>query len=386
MKRLIGAWLILVICFFCISALAWEDDSFIVVEEEEDIPNPIDQARALMRGMSLDEMIYQLFIVSPESLTGDTRTTTIEQSGLLARYPVGGVILFGQNIVSEEQVIALTAAIQQDAKAAGIYAPFIAVDEEGGSVSRIANKLGYDLPLSPHEIGESGDELLAYAAGQQIAAYLAPLGIHLNFAPLADVLVVDSPEIGNRSYGSDPYLVSRMALSMAAGLRQGGIIPCYKHFPGHGVVSGNTHSGSASTRRTMPEMQRMELIPFQDGISQNIEMIMISHLTARGLGDSVPASVSPSVIQNLLRDEMGYQGVVVTDALRMSAITAEYKPGTAAVKALQAGADLLLLPSNLEAAVKGIRGALADGTLTEDRIRESVERIIALKIQFSLIQ
>ena len=386
MRRFLSIFLALILLLPWGSASARED-SFIVVDEEDDIPDPRYQARALMRGMTLEEMVYQLFIVEPEALTGEKRTTALSDTeAYFARYPVGGVVLFGQNIVSEEQLSALTAAIRADAERAGVYAPFIAVDEEGGTVSRVGNKLGYSLAQSPQLIGQAGDEAAAREAGLHIAAYLRPLGINLNFAPVADVLVADGPEIGSRSYGSDAQAVSALAAAMAEGLRMGGIIPCYKHFPGHGSVSGNTHTGTASTRRTLLEMRETEWVPFAAGINQDIEMIMVSHLVAKGLGDTEPASLSQAVIGRLLREELGYDGVVVTDALRMSAITAEYKPGTAAVRALQAGADVLLLPSSLPAATQAIIKAVEEGTLTQARIEKSVERILALKIQRGVIQ
>lgn len=361
--------------------------SFVVEEDEENVaPDPRHQARALMRLMTTEEKVYQLFIVTPEALTGENRTTALGEKNVLAARPVGGVILFGQNIASEKQLGALTEQLQAQAEKAGIYPLWIAVDEEGGAVSRVANKLGYPLALTPETMGKTGDEAQARAVGEQIAAYLKPLGINLDFAPVADVLVAKGAEIGERSFGADPGVVTRLTLAMTEGLREGGITPCMKHFPGHGAVTGSIHSGPASSRRTLEEMREAELVPFAAGIADQIEMIMISHLTARGLGDTVPASLSPLVIRDLLRGEMGYDGVVVTDALRMSSITADYKPGTAAVRALQAGADILLLPSSLDSAAQGIFKAMETGEITLARIEESVERILALKIRCGLIQ
>ena len=199
-------------------------------------------------------------------------------------------------------------------------------------------------------------------------------------------MLTDNEELGERAYGDDPLLVANMAAAMASGLRDGGVIPCYKHFPGHGSVSGNTHTGSASTRRTADEMLACEWIPFQSGIQQGIEMIMTSHLIARGLGDEIPASLSPVVIQQYLRNTLGYDGVVISDALRMAAITDHYKPGTAAKMAIEAGVDIILLPGSFSAAVAAVEEAVANGEISMTRIEESVERILALKIQYGLIQ
>ena len=263
---------------------AREEGGFIVEEDvDEGTPNLRGQARALMQMMSPREKICQLFMVTPEQLTGGSRVTAWPEENVLEKYPVGGIILYGQNIASEKQLKALTEGIQAQADKAGVYSLLIAVDEEGGSVSRVANKLGYPLAPSPQALGQEGRAEEAYAAGYYIASYLAPLGINLSLAPDADVLVAEGDEIGSRSYGADADTVSEMAQAMARGLREGGVIPCYKHFPGHGAVSGNTHNGSASTRRTLDEMRLTELIPFMDGVEREIEMIMTSHLIAKGL-------------------------------------------------------------------------------------------------------
>lgn len=345
-----------------------------------------DQAHYLIRTMTAEEKVYQLFFVAPEALTGEKRSTEITDSSVFSRYPVGGVILFGQNIVSEEQVKALTAVLAEAAVSSHAFPPLIAADEEGGSVSRIANKLGYPLESSPEEIGRAGDAQEAKKAGNRIADYLLPLGIHVDFAPVADVLIEKNSEIAGRAYGGNAALVSQMSLAMAEGLRNGGVIPCIKHFPGHGSIVSSTHDGTASSRRTEAEMEGAEWIPFRDAIAEGAEIIMLSHLTARGLGDDVPASLSSLVIGDILRGKLGYDGVVITDALRMKAITEHYKPGEAALMAFEAGADFLLLPDDFEKAAEKLISAVRSGRISMERLDESVERILALKIQYGLIQ
>lgn len=380
-------------CFFVVLMLlqsccmAFSDEDYWIVEDDADLViDPLDQARGVMRGMTVEEKIFQLFIVCPEDLTGEKRTTDWPDENPLLAYPVGGVVIFGQNIVSEAQLQSLAENMYLDAIQAGIFTPFLAVDEEGGAVSRVANKLGYPFALSPGTVGKMNKPLLALESGRQIADYLKPLGFNLNFAPVSDVLVVDAPEIGDRSFGRDTQLVTTHALAMAQGLREGGVIPCFKHFPGHGAVGGNTHNGKASTRRTLDQMLSAELLPFAAGIEEDIEMIMVSHFTAQELDKNHPCSLSKAVIQNLLRERMGYRGVVVTDALRMEAITKYYDSDEAAVLAFQAGADLLLLPNNFEKAVEGIQKAVEKGDISMNRLNESVERIVALKIQYGLIR
>ncbi|MBE5782816.1 MAG: glycoside hydrolase family 3 protein [Clostridiales bacterium] len=377
------AFILMAVLIFSFASLG-QCESF-VVDEEEMTATFRERARYIMRNMTLEEKIYQLFFVTPEALTGEKKTSAIDDRQLLKKYPVGGVILFGQNIVSEKQLMELTGFFQQSAKESGCFPPLIAVDEEGGSVIRVANKLGYPAPYSAEKIGQTGDASLAYQAGKDIGEYLKALGIHLDFAPVADVLVHEESEMIGRAYGSDAYLVSDMAASMANGLRASGIIPCYKHFPCHGAVD-ETHSGMASARRTLEEMRALEWIPFKAGIDAEIEMIMISHLTLRSVEDTVPASLSKTVIQKLLREELGYDGVVITDALRMSAIVKYYDAGDAAVMALQAGADFLLMPNNFENAYNELFKAVNKGKITLERIDESVERILALKIQYGIIQ
>ena len=353
-----------------------EVGSFVVSDDEDETaPDLNRQARAVMRLMSDDEKIWQLFFVTPEDLTGEDRTVEISGASALARRPVGGVMIFGQNIVSEEQLRSLTAELQ---KGAGLIPLFIGVDEEGGNVSRVANKLGYPLAPSPEEIGKTGDEALAKAAGEQIAAYLTPLGINMTFAPSADTFTdLDAP--GVQSYGSDPALVSRMALSMAEGLKSGGVAPCFGHFPGHGKKTGTTLS-NLSVRRLLEEMRAHEFLPFRDAISAGTDMILVSHAFVRVLGETIPASTSSQVIRTLLRGELGFQGVVVTDSLRMPAVTGNYKKGQESVAALKAGADILLLPPDADAAFRAVKQAVSTGEITMARVEDSVARILMVKI------
>ena len=383
--RKITAW-ILILSLFCgvfASAFA-EEESYVVVDDVSG-PDPVFQARVMMRRMSDYEKICQLFFVAPEALTGERRVSALPDEGnVFSLYPVGGVMLFGQNIESEDQLKQLTAQLNAQAAAAKLYPLFIGVDEEGGLVSRVANKLGYDLALSPDEIGKTGDENLAYAAGRYIAGYLSPLGINLTFAPTADTALEDAID-GMQYYGEDPETVSRMAAAMAAGLREGGIVPCYTHFPGRGSFEGVTLK-KLSIKRTVEEMRGSEWIPFRDAIADNIEMIMVSHGLMRLMEEEIPASTSGRVVNGLLRGELGYQGVIITDSLRMNVIASNYKTGQECVAALKAGVDMLLLPPDLGKAIRVVQTAVSQGELSMARIEESVLRILALKIRMSAYQ
>ncbi len=349
-------------------------------------PDPRAQARMLMRNMSDDEKIGQLLMVSPEDLTGEKRTERMADGTAFEKYPVGGVILYGQNITSAEQLRALTDDIFSGCKQQDLYTPFVAIDEEGGYVSRIANKLGFEKTLSAPVIGETKDTQYALKAGQEIGAYLRTFGINLDLAPVADVLVAKAPEVAERAYGTDPYLVSDMAWQMACGLKENGIVPCYKHFPGHGSVQRNAHNTPVSHVRTLDEMENTELIPFRFAIEQDIEMIMLSHLAAKAVDSEWPASMSRKIVTDLLRNKMGYEGVVITDAYRMDAIREKYTLSVFVTMAINAGADILLVPGNGQEAFKIIKTQVTNGSITWERIEESVERIIALKIKSGLIQ
>lgn len=361
------------------------DDAWIVEEDDDASVQPIDLARGVMRGMTVEEKVYQLFIVSLEDLTGEENTVQLPQENVLLHSPVGGVMLFGKNMVSEAQVKALSDGLYLDAVQAGVFFPLIAVDEEGGALSVVANKLGYPFAPAALELGKSGDTEQAYAAGARIAGYLNPLGIRMSFAPAADVYAAGAQNEA-RFFGKDAQTVSDLSLAMAQGMRENGVIPCFKHFPGQGGANGDLNNGKVTNRRTRFQLEQTDLSPFANAIAKDAEMIMVSHMTAPELDGKTPCSLSPAVIGELLRSRMGFQGVVVTDSLRMKAITKYYDSDEAAVMALKAGADLLLLPNNFQKAAEGVLQAIDRGELSIARINESVERIVMLKIKYGLIQ
>ena len=361
-----------------------EEDSFVVVEDDSVLrPDPRRQARALMRLMTEEEKVCQLFLVTPEMLTGEKYTLALPEGNVFSRYPVGGVALYGQNIASETQLAALTASLQAQARAAGMQPLFIGVHEAGGSLSRVANKLGRPYAPGPEELPGYAEEVRS--AGAYIGGYLAPLGINLDLAVPLDMQIAAESDVSGRTYGADPARVSLLAGGFAEGLRAEGVIPCFGHFPNDGSLGKKNYYGTAVNRRSLEEMRRTEFLPYADQIAAGAEMIMMSHGVARSLGDDVPASLSPRMI-GILRQEMGYDGVVITESLRMPCIVSFYKPGEAAVLALQAGADLVFLPADLSAAVQAVFRALDTGSLTWDRIEKSVERVLALKISAGVIR
>lgn len=381
MRRLIAFFLTLLMIFPA-AAEEW------IVEEtdEEALPDRRAQAGVLIRDMTLEEKVWQLLLVAPEALTGEKYTTKLGKTNVFTGKPAGGIVIYGQNIVSEAQLKKLTAQLQSQIKAAGGYPLFLAVHEEGGAYSRVASKLGYPQVQSAPEVGFTRMSVNARTAGAQIGAYLTPFGINLDFAPVGDVQCAEDGWINGRLYGSDPQLVSQMAFQMAEGLRSQGVIPCFSHFPGQASINGNLNNREVVNTRTLDDMRAGDWATFRLAASSFAEMIMVSHGTAKAAGDGLPASLSPTVIGTWLRKELGYTGVVITDSLRMGAITSRFKSGKAAVMALQAGADLLLLPSDADAAVAAILKAVESGELTEARIDQSVTRVLALKIEKGIIR
>ncbi len=262
------------------------------------------------------------------------------------------------------------------------YPIFLAVDEEGGSVRRVGSS-GIEVTEvgDMADIGAAGDTMTAYNAGAEIASYLYELGFNLDFAPVADVVAdVSASAIGKRSFGGDPAAVGDMVAAAVGGFQDTGISSCLKHFPGIGAASADTHEGMAVLEKSLDELRASEFIPFRSGIDAGAHMIMVGHVSMPGVvGDDTPCSLSEEVVTNWLRGELGYNGIVITDAMNMSAITEYYSADQAAVMALQAGVDMILMPDGFEAAYEGVLAAVRDGVISEERINESLKRIYRIK-------
>ncbi|MBO4987883.1 MAG: beta-N-acetylhexosaminidase [Lachnospiraceae bacterium] len=349
------------------------------VEEytEEDLLNEV--VESCISEMSLEDRVAGLFIVTPEALTGVDRAVKAGDGTkeALEKYPVGGLIYFKQNIQSKDQITEMLANTTAMSK----YPIFLAVDEEGDSVARVADALKLDKIDSAASLGETGNADNAYEAYKQVGTYLMEYGFNLNFAPVADVLTnPDNDAIGKRSFGSDADIVSSMVASSVKGLEETGVTACIKHFPGQGDADGDTHDGLATTDKTLEQLRETELKPFAAGAEAGAQMIMVGHIAVPSItGDNTPASLSKDVVTDILREEMGYNGVVITDALNMSAISEYYDSAQAAVMALKAGADMVLMPEDFEAAYEGVLAAVKDGTINEARINDSLARVYKIK-------
>lgn len=349
-------------------------------------------AKAILGEMSLREKVGQLFIIRPEALAmqGNVETAPATDRAdntvirRLEKYPVGGVALFSRNITGAEQLPKFISDLQKNSK----YPLFIAVDEEGGRIARVANSGYFDVASykSMADIGETGDASKAENVGRQIGSYLKKLGLNLDFAPVADTNT--NPQnivIGDRSYGSDPALVAEMVSAQLDGMHDSGIMGTLKHFPGHGDTKDDTHSGYVSIEKTWEELKKCELVPFTVALPK-ADMVMVSHITAVNVtNDNLPASMSETMITEKLRNELGYDGVVITDAMAMGAIADNYTSAQAAVTAVKAGVDIVLMPQNLDEAFDGVINAVTDGEISMARLDESVMRILRLKAKYKLI-
>lgn len=336
--------------------------------------------------MTQEEKVAQLFFITPEALTG---VAQVQAAGEVTRerfwqYPVGGIIYFEQNLSSEEQTRDMLSEIQKISEERIGLPVFTGVDEEGGTVTRVAGHAGFSAEDvgDMREIGVTGDPEQAYKAGCTIGSYLADLGFNLDFAPCADVLT--NPEntvVSKRSFGSDPELVAQMVCREMDGLEEMGVFACPKHFPGHGATTGDTHQGYSYTEKTLEELESQEFLPFIRAIQRGTDFLMVGHISLPNvLQEDVPASLSEELITGILREKLGYQGIIITDALNMGAIQNTYSSGEAAVEAFLAGSDLLLMPANFTEAYQGVLEAVQTGRISIERLDASVRRILYVKL------
>ena len=353
------------------------------VEEDMSVnTGEIKTVKERLAEMTLEEKVYQMFIVTPESLTGyDVVNASTEiTKGWLEKYPVGGLVYFADNIMTREQTEDMLKNTTASAMELQGMPMFLCVDEEGGRVVRVAgnDKMGVT-NVGPMKDIKDKDE--ANKAGTTVGTYLKELGFTVNMAPVADVLTNDkNTVIGDRSFGSDAAIVDEYADSYSDGLHSQGILSVYKHFPGHGATEGDTHEGYAYTNKTYEELKEAELVPFANAQNNKIDMVMVAHIAVPNItGDNTPCTLSYKMVTEVLRNDLGYDGLIITDAMNMGAITKNYSSKEATVKAIQAGVDIILMPQDFSEAVAGVLEAVENGEITEERINESVLRIIEKK-------
>ena len=356
-----------------------------VVPEEPMDDAATEQAKAFVSSMTLEQKVAQMFMITPDALTGVSGATAAGDATKSAytEKPVGGIIYMSANLTGTEQTQTMLANMQAYSRELTGLPIFLGVDEEGGTVSRIASNMEYGIADvgDMSEIGASGDPQNAYTVGITIGGYLSNLGFNVDFAPVADVLT--NPEntvVQYRSFGSDSEMVKNMVLSELQGLQENHVYGVVKHFPGQGSTAGDSHNGPVSTDKTLDQLKEAELIPFQGAIDSGADFIMVGHISVPGItGNDMPSSLSEYMINEVLRNQMGYDGIVITDAMNTAAITSSYNSSDATVTAILAGADMVLMPEDFGSAYSAVLQAVSNGTITEERINESVVRIVRVK-------
>ncbi len=350
-----------------------------------------DDVEEQLKKMTLREKVGQLFYVRPETLAPSIewnsyddlqidplQEVTEEMKQVNEKYPVGGVILYAWNIDDEKQLARIISDIR---KLKG--QPVLCIDEEGGRIARIAKNPNFDVEvIGPMgEIGETGDPKNAYHAGNVIGTYLSKYGFDIDFAPVADVNTnPDNIIIGNRAFSDDPEVAAPMVTNYLQGLKDAGIVGCIKHFPGHGDTQNDSHTGYVQSLKSWEEMKDCEMVTFKAGIQWGCQLIMTAHIAVpKVTGSDIPSTLSSVVLQDKLRGELGYQNIIITDGMEMGAITKHYSSGEAAVRSIQAGVDIVLGPKDFIEAFDAVMAAVEAGTITEDRINQSVRRILKLK-------
>ncbi len=314
-------------------------------------------------------------------MAGIDGTSAAESAALLGKTRPGAVILFDRNIESAAQVRALTGGIRALAQQAGWPPPLVAIDQEGGIVQRLVEPLATEWPTLMC-LGAADDEGLTRAYHAAIGTELRALGIGWDLSPCVDVNNNrENPVILTRAFGAVSALVARHGIAAHQGFRDAGVLDCAKHFPGHGDTTVDSHEALPIIAHDRARLDAVELSPFRAAIAAGIDSMMIAHLLLPALDAELPASLSPRVIDGLLRQELGYDGVLVTDAIGMQALADRWPPGEAAALALAAGADLVIAetPALAAAAHEGILEAVRAGTLPEARLRQAAQRVDALQ-------
>ena len=352
-----------------------------------------DEYDLIINQMSLREKGGQMFFIRLEAL--DPEYISDELSGKYIKhdilndemidtyneYPCGGIVLFAKNLNDERQLITLTNNIHNLNNR-----PLICIDEEGGMVSRIANSNKFRVKKTPNSNTlTTYDD--AYKQGYYIGTYLKKYHIDIDFAPVADINS-DSQDniIGERSFGNNPILVSTMVNAFISGLHDNNIIACTKHFPGHGNSKDDSHLNEVNIEDTLQMLKEEELVPFINNLDIS-DMVMIGHIkTPNTTNDDLPASLSKEIITDILRENYKYDGLVITDSFEMAAITKYYTNQEVALGAIDAGGDILLMPENYKEAFDTIIQAINTNQIKEERINESVKRILKLKTKYNLIE
>lgn len=367
------------------------DNTSAEVTGGEDAQDPADQSGSAegsdivektLADMSLRDKVCQMMFVRPESITGIDVVTAAGDTtkAALEQYPVGGIVYFAQNMESKDQVKEMIDNSQSYSKV-GL---FISTDEEGGMVNRLMNTVGTTYIDSMYNYKDEGTQK-AHDNAYTIASDMTALGFNMDFAPVADVWSnPDNTVIGERAYSDDYSQAAELVGSAVKGFEDGDIMCTLKHFPGHGDTAEDSHYSSAYVKRTKDEIMADEMQPFTAGIDAGAEFVMVGHLIVPDI-DELPATLSYKITTEMLRNEMHFEGIAITDSLAMGSIADNYGVGESAVMSIKAGIDMLLDPTDIDTAIDAVVQAVESGDITEDRIDESVRRILTLKEKQGLL-
>lgn len=340
----------------------------------------VDRAAELLGSMTMDEKIGQMVIAGFDGYEVNDHVRS-----LIRDYRIGGFILYGNNVRSTSQLLALINWLKIT-NSLNKVPIFVSVDEEGGRVSRMPAEF-VNIPSSG-AIGKVNDSALSYRVGSVIAEMIRSFGFNMDFAPVLDINSnPNNPVIGDRAFGSTAGIVSRLGVQTMLGIRDGGVIPVVKHFPGHGDTSVDSHTALPVVNYGLNRLESFEFVPFQAAINNGADAVMVAHILLTQIDPANPSSMSRTVITDILRNRLGFQGVVITDDMTMGAITKNYDLTDAAVRSVNAGSDIILLSGGYNNEVRvlnALKNAAAAGRIPMSRINESVYRILKLKQKYNL--
>lgn len=353
-------------------------------ENQGNIQTPIeeiDPIKEQIKEMSLEEKIGQIVMVGLEDYTLDDNSRK-----MIENYYVGGFIIFSKNVEDSAQLLSLINSLKETNSKNRIPL-FISIDEEGGRVSRIPKEIK-KLPAN-RKIGQMNNKELSYKIGTILAEELNMFGFNMDFAPVLDINSnPKNPVIGDRAFGAEPDIVSNLGIQTMKGIQSGRVISVIKHFPGHGDTSVDSHVGLPTIDHDLERLKSFELVPFKEAIDNEADAVMVAHILLSKIDSDYPSSLSKTVITNILREDLGFDGVVITDDMTMGAISENYEIGNAAIKAINAGSDIVLVAHGFEnsiTVIDSIKAAVENGVIPGERLDESVYRVLKLKQKYNIL-
>lgn len=333
----------------------------------------------MLNNMTLPEKIGQMIMIDYR----DTLEMSIDLEKVLTKYNPGGFILFKSNVADFEQ----THKLLSDIKEVGDIPTIVSVDQEGGRVQRLDERVGFEKYPPMAEIGKTLDENIAFEIGKKMGNELKLIGVDMNMAPVLDIF--SNPQnrvIADRAFGKDSEIVKKMVFAYADGLSDAKIIPVGKHFPGHGDTIKDSHIDLPVISKDLDELKRLELIPFIEAVRKKLPGLMVAHIAVpKVTSDNIPSSLSKIMISDLLRNDMGYKGLIMPDSLKMKALSNYFTNEQIYLRCIEAGNDFLLMPQDIGEAYSIIYQNVDNGNISVDRINSSVERILSIKFDYGLL-